>query len=374
MVRSGQMLDWARIVRRASRWAAGCLGPLAAGLLVVMPLDSPNAATTRSSCGKCAPASILWGAALPTWDWNQEAAFEGMLGKQVSLVSIGAPFANCGGPTCRFYYFPTSEMQQIRSHGAIPILDWSSESIPIHIREPDFRLRDLTAGRYDGFIRRFAREAAQWGQPFMLRFDWEMNGNWSMWGVNRGVNGNRPSEFVPAWRHVHDIFARAGATNVSWVWCPNVDPGHYYTNVSKLYPGAAYVDWTCLDGYNWAYAGRGGWLSFDQLFRSTYDQIVDRIAPSKPMVLGEIGARNHASQAAWITNMFRALPGYRQIHGFVWYDVPNSWDFVIHPSSPGARAFSAGIRSPSYASNVFCNLSAPIRLPFPPASPSCWAP
>ena len=50
-----------------------------------------------------------------------------------------------------------------------------------------------------------------------------MNGNWFAW--MEGVNGNQPGEYVAAWRHVHDIFTAVGATNVSWVWCPNVDPG-----------------------------------------------------------------------------------------------------------------------------------------------------
>ena len=31
---------------------------------------------------------------------------------------------------------------------------------------------------------------------------------------------------------------------------PNVDPNNKYTPYDQLYPGNAYVDWTCLDGYN----------------------------------------------------------------------------------------------------------------------------
>ena len=48
-----------------------------------------------------------------------------------------------------------------------------------------------------------------------------MNGNWYPWGV--GVNGNKPGEYVEAWRHVHDIFVQEGATSdVKWVWSPHV--------------------------------------------------------------------------------------------------------------------------------------------------------
>ena len=65
------------------------------------------------------------------------------------------------------------------------------------------------------------------------------------------ANGNRPGEYVAAWRHVHDIFTSVGANDVTWVWCPNVDPDHKMQSLGSLYPGDAYVDWTCLDGYNW---------------------------------------------------------------------------------------------------------------------------
>ena len=80
----------------------------------------------------------------------------------------------------------------------------------------------MIAGRYDEYIREFAEEARAWGHPFFLRFNWEMNGDWFPW--SEGVNGNPSGEYVAAWRHVHDIFAAVGATNVTWVWCPFVDP------------------------------------------------------------------------------------------------------------------------------------------------------
>jgi beta-mannanase len=54
-----------------------------------------------------------------------------------------------------------------------------------------------------------------------------MNGTWSPWAV--GVNGNTAAHYVAAWRHVHRIFTKVGATNATWVWCPNVDPNAMFT-------------------------------------------------------------------------------------------------------------------------------------------------
>ncbi len=67
-----------------------------------------------------------------------------------------------------------------------------------------------------------------------------MNAGWFPWGV--GTNGNTTTDYVTAWRHIHDIFEQEGATNVRWVWAPNVKPG-LPTPYAELYPGDDYVDW-----------------------------------------------------------------------------------------------------------------------------------
>ena len=92
--------------------------------------------------------------------------------------------------------------------------------------------------------RQWATAAKAWGHPFFLRFDHEMNGNWQFpWAEL--LNGNKPGDYVKAWRHVHDMFTSLGATNVSWVWCPNVSGGSTRP-MAQLYPGDAYVDLTQL--------------------------------------------------------------------------------------------------------------------------------
>ncbi len=210
-------------------------------------------ATTSSSPG----TPLYWGATIgdqltgeqAPWDMSAVSKFEGMAGKGVSLVNFFAPFANCASK-CSFYKFPTEPMESIRQHGSIPVYSWSSQSIPSSLNEPDFQLSDVIAGNFDSYIREFAEDARDWGHPFFLRFNWEMNGNWFPW--SEGVNGNQSGEFVTAWRHVHDIFTAVGASNVTWVWCPNVDPGNKLANsIASDYPGDEYVDWTGLDGYNW---------------------------------------------------------------------------------------------------------------------------
>jgi mannan endo-1,4-beta-mannosidase len=322
------------------------------------------------------PVSLYWGASIGDqisgeqvpWDMGALSQFEGMVGKPLSLVHFMAPFANCpSGGRCSYYDFPTGEMESIREHGAIPFFSWSSQSIPSSLDEPDFQLGDVIAGTYDSYIREWATAAKEWGHPFFLRFNWEMNGNWFPW--SEGVNGNGPGESVAAWRHVHDIFNSVGAGNVSWVWCPNVDPGNKMQDIGSLYPGDEYVDWTSLDGYNWGTnpARPGGWKTFDELYSSTYHRIVDTIAPSKPMVIGEVGSTEYGgSKATWIQEMLSELPtNYPKIRGLVWFEkFDDGMDWPIETSASSTSAFAAGIQSPAYVGDQYADLGGgPIQPP-----------
>src|SRR4051812_25510304 len=177
-------------------------------------------------------------------------AFESLVGKKMSLLGFTQPWARCYAEPCRFLPFPRSSMAAIRSRGYIPVFGWASYSLPVSSSEPDFQLADIIRGDYDGFILRWARRARAWGHPFFLRFDWEMNLG-GIWPYVPARNGNRPGEFAQMWRHVHRLFTKARARNVTWVWCPNVEYPDSAKPLRSLYPGARYVDWTCFDGYNW---------------------------------------------------------------------------------------------------------------------------
>ena len=295
------------------------------------------------------------------------AQFEAMADKSVSMIHFMAPFANCASSPCSFYRFPAKEMETIHDHGAIPFFSWSSQSIPSSLNEPDFQLSDVISGRYDSYIREWATDARDWGRPFFLRFNWEMNGNWFPWSEK--VNGNGPGQSVAAWRHVHDIFDAVGADNVTWVWCPNVDPHGKLQDLASLYPGDSYVDWTSLDGYNWgpsAPSHNDRWRSFDELFRETYEEIIGEIAPGKPMVIGEVGSTEQGgSKATWIRDMLQALPTqYPQIRGMLWFEkYDDDMDWPIETSSSATAAFAEGIDQPAYLADATVEGSGPIPPP-----------
>ena len=180
------------------------------------------AAVSGAAASQSQAKKIYWGAWIGSqltgteapYDMRAVHRFERNAGKRVSLVEWSLPFADCTGPSCFFFHFPETEMRKVRGHGAIRVLSWGSWAIGSDSTpniQPAFQLSDIISGRYDGYIRNFARGAKRWGHPFFLRFNWEPNGDWFPWGIH--TNGNRPRQFVPAWRHVHRIFRRVGARN-----------------------------------------------------------------------------------------------------------------------------------------------------------------
>jgi hypothetical protein len=315
------------------------------------------AAVTVAAAGLAtAPAKkpqLLWGAwigrqfdgAEPPTDWSAVTAFErrNAGGKHISALNFSSPFSadGCGGP-CRF---DARSFERVRRHGAIPFFSWANTGIPD---------RDVAAGAQDAYLRAWARAAKAWGKPFFLRFSWEMNAPWFSWGAGNG--GTTAAEYVAMWRHVHDVFTGVGARNATWVWCPNTDPHRRFADVASLYPGDRYVDWTCLDGYN----ADNPWMSFRTLFARSYDRITRKIAPTKPMIVGEVGSTEAGGRKAkWIADMLAALPRrFPRIRGLLWFDKvevgPNgATDWPIESSPASSAAFAAGIRRPAYAAGTF---------------------
>jgi Glycosyl hydrolase family 26 len=308
----------------------------ALGLLLLFA----GAASSEGRASAAAPHGkrFLWGAWIgrqftggqPPWDWRAVTEFEAKNagGRHLSIVHWGVP-----APWEHRFRDWVSPLNRVRKEGAFSLVDMDTESVP---------LSQVASGTYDSSIRAWAEGAKAWRHPFFLRFDWEMNGDWFPWGTTSS-NQNTPADFVAAWRHVHDIFVAAGARNVRWVWCPNVDPHGRMTNLASLYPGRAYVAWTCLDGYN----NDDPWMSFAKLYGSSYRQI-RRLAPTKPMIVGEIASTEHGGdKALWISQMFGALrTRFSHIEGLVWYDkwgTSSTPDWPIETSGTSSAAFRAGI-------------------------------
>lgn len=237
--------------------------------------------------------------------------------------------------------FDAALVDRLRSRGALPMVTWlPCLNGDLGADQPDFSLRRLAGGSFDGSISRWAAGAAAWGKPMLLRFAPEMNGTWSPWSA--GVNGNSAADYVAAWRHVHDLFDQMGASNVSWVWSPNVLVAGS-PPLRSLYPGDRYVDWVGIDGYNWGSSQAWSrWQTFDRVFGPTLRAV--RQITRKPLMLSEVGSSElGGNKAAWMRDFFAALRRNPDILAFVWFNFDKETDWRVESSTASRRAFRAGV-------------------------------
>lgn len=167
---------------------------------------------------------------------------------------------------------------------------------------------EILAGAHDEAIRTDARQVKALRAPVLLRLRWEMD------RPNLAASVHSPADYQAAWRYVRDLFAREGATNISWVWCPTAS-GFAQGRAGAYYPGDEVVDWTCVD----VYAG-SELKPMAQLLQPFLAWAAER---PLPIMIGEYGvARAYSSKkrAGWLreaTEVFIANP---QIKAVVLFD------------------------------------------------------
>ena len=240
--------------------------------------------------------------------------------------------------------FSTVAAASAYKHGALPMISlepWNGSTAAdtkVDARKPDFALATITAGKYDAYLTEYATAVRQFGAPVAIRFAHEMNGTWYPWCEK--VNGNKPGDYVKAWRHVHDLFAKAGAQNVIWVWSPNNLEGAS-GSIAGLYPGDAYVDWVGMSAY--LTVGNNADTVLDPGLKAI------RKLTAKPLVITETGAEPGPTKATRTASLFTWLATHPDVIGFVWFEKTKAngagtdWRFDTDPVTKSA--FQAGLRT-----------------------------
>jgi len=258
--------------------------------------------------------------------------FERAAGARARLVGIYQAFG--------LDQFDAELLSRLRAHGAVPMVTWEPWDWRKGLSQPDFALARIAGGAFDDYARAWAAAAHAWGRVLYLRFAPEMNGDWRPWSER--VNGNRPGDFVAAWRHLHAVFAAAGARNVRWVWSPNA----IYEGaipLARLYPGRQTVDLVGIDGFNWGTTQSwSSWQSFESVFGPTLRSV--RRLTHKPVLLTEVASADRGGdKARWLRGFFRGLARHREIRGFVWFNEDKEADWRIDSSNAARRTFAWGV-------------------------------
>lgn len=194
--------------------------------------------------------------------------------------------------------FSTSFAQAAWGHDAYVLVQLEPKGVP---------LASIAAGGSDAYLRSYAAAVRAFGHPVILSFGHEMNGTWYSWGDGH----TPPSTFVAAWRHIVRVFRAAGAANVTWLWTVNSIEGAA-SSLSQWWPGAAWVNWTGIDGYYYQATD-----SFGSLFGSTIADI--RTFSSAPVLIAETAVGTTADRESQIDALFAGVRAER-LAGVVWFD------------------------------------------------------
>lgn len=297
--------------------------------------------------------------------WN---LFESHTGKAMSAVPVHLNFT----------VWDANPHNHARSRGAFCVLSVGVEGTSI------VNIKD---GVNNAAIDSWAASVASYGQPIMIRPWWEMNGNWGYPWQAAVVSA---ADYVSAWQLFRTRCDAQGATNLSWLWCPNgfnnaINSGFTQAAAAAYYPGDAYVDWVGADVYNKLAASHTVPECFDNVYSG-----LQTIGSGKPQFWAETASLFYSSgtsQAQWITDLLTALPtNYPNIKGFLWYNT-NGGSSVdgsgatetfpientsttpgIHTgTSAGTTAFAAGIASSYYKANIVNTTTFPsgAKVPVP---------
>jgi hypothetical protein len=230
-----------------------------------------------------------------------------------------ATFARVTGHAPQIVEFYNPFLKPFAEHEALEVVN-AGEIPLIQLNMYKVTSRDIAAGDYDRHLTQYAQAVKKFGCVIVLSLGHEMNGWWYPWGSR---NGTTPAEFIAAWRHVHDLFAKQGTHNVIWSWDPTHQynsppaPGKIATPPSQWYPGSQYVDWVGIDGYL-NYDINGHPQSFSQIFDYGLNDI-RRVAPHKLVYLAETAVASGPAASQQIKDLFAGLRTYN-VAGLVWFD------------------------------------------------------
>lgn len=320
--------------------------------------ESSEPSTAVSPMKMLAPDKGAWvGVFTPPAPYKMSAVerYTKLAGARPAIVMWYQPWAGDGADE-----FLGSECVTMMRAGVVPLITWEPwdpGADPNYLKHPEkqpkYSLAKIAGGKYDSYIRDWARKCATLGGPVMLRPMHEMNGTWYPWGGT--VNGNSAEEYVAAWRHIHDIFADEGADNVTWVWSVNNNniPDVEGNQWGDYYPGDEYVDWVASSGFNWGTTRpKHKWKTFDAVFGNVYPYLRTL---GKPILLSEFGTVSEGgSKPAWIRAAYRAIrEDYPEIAAVVYYDngeqgLKGRQDWGIASVKGSAMAYAEAVSDPYY--------------------------
>jgi hypothetical protein len=291
---------------------------------------------------------VLHGAALPQY-WNEAQlkqqfdAFKKYSGKRTALVTWYASLYEMGRMTSWRQNY-AMDLQRVRKLGAVSLIKFSVQDYAYSQTKKIGRLRDIALGVYDAYFKEFAETVKDFDGPVFISINHEMNGTWYPYSEAYPNSGVTSADYIASWRRIVDVFRRAGANNVAWVWSPNV-PDVGPVPAAKYYPGDDYVDWVGVSFYSGNPA-------------DALDSIYKTYAARKPIFITEWATAPEKSQyypaypgdAKWVDAVFHALDTrYPRVKAISWFQYDKEdGNYLLQRVNEQQREYSVDIQNPRY--------------------------
>ena len=210
--------------------------------------------------------------------------------------------------------FPTEKTDYLTARGIRMVISMNLKSLKIDQAWNDTLLSEIIQGSWDSTLIVFALAASASGSILYLRFGYEMNGDWFSWG-------GKPAAFVSAWQHAHALFVKAGASNVRWIFAPNVlwENRTAQDDLYRYYPGDSIVDIIGLDGYNYgdSFDQWHSWESFPHIFGTSLKAIEHL---GKPIWITEAGCPSDPRRPEWLNTLFSFMDDNPCVEAILWFN------------------------------------------------------
>ena len=149
--------------------------------------------------------------------------------------------------------FPKEMVKKLKARKTVPMIFWE----PVQrqgVCTDHARFKKIKNGKFDKYIKNWARAAKLSKTTILLRFAHEINGKYFPWTI--GSCGNTVTDYKAAWKRVHNIFKnKVKAKNVKFVWTVAKQVAGGKNPYKRFYPGNQYVQFVGFSTFNWGAAG-----------------------------------------------------------------------------------------------------------------------
>ena len=264
------------------------------------PCELPANGPAEVSDKGVLPCGALWGVTTQTPDNAALSALEQKVGRRFDMVY-------------RFHdiddEIPSAEERQLVDEGRLLHITIESRSYS-DTSPADGTWAAIAAGKHDAALLAQAQGIASLGAAVFVTFDHEVDQS------ARLVLGST-DEYVAAWRHINEVFARAGADNAIWVWVI-LGWAESLPLAAKYWPGNDVVDWISWDIYNQSGCRGAGvdaskYTTFEEDVALVYDWMHEigpdiGMDPSKPVMISEFGSVLYDDDPQRTADWYAAIP------------------------------------------------------------------